>query len=244
MDINPDHLRSAAAELDPLRQHCEIRLLAGDFFVTDWPQIVADLPHPILVVGNPPWVTNSQLAEIASGNIPVKVNFHNRSGIEALTGKSNFDISEWMLLRLLELLQSRDSVLAMLCKTAVARKVLATAWSRGWRVGEARLFPIDAKRHFHAAVDASLFVVSTGVSEPRQTCQVHTGLDVNERAVGFGIRDGDLIANLELFDRWQHLQGNRQTRWRSGVKHDCADVFELHREGRRFRNRGGELIEL
>jgi hypothetical protein len=80
----------------------------------------------LLVLGNFPWVTNSQQGTIGSDNLPKKNNFQSHIGLDALTGKSNFDISEWMLIHAMQWLQNRDATLAMLCKTSVARKLLIT----------------------------------------------------------------------------------------------------------------------
>lgn len=52
----------------------------GNFFDLDWKKIVDGLPRPLLVIGNPPWVTNSALAALGSGNLPEKSNFHNHRG--------------------------------------------------------------------------------------------------------------------------------------------------------------------
>jgi type I restriction-modification system DNA methylase subunit len=54
-----------------------------------------------LFIGNPPWVTNSELSSIESINIPRKSNIKNLRGIEAITGKSNFDITEYIIITLL-----------------------------------------------------------------------------------------------------------------------------------------------
>ena len=136
------------------------------FFEVDWNNILRDLPEPILVVGNPPWVTNSTLGAIGSSNLPKKSNFQNYNGLEALTGKSNFDISEWMLIKLLEMLEGRRATVAMLCKTAVARKVLVHAWKNDISLADAEIHPIDAAASFGAAVDACLLVCSLSPGQP------------------------------------------------------------------------------
>ncbi len=76
-----------------------------------------------------------------------------------MTGKANFDISEWMLNRMVDALDGRDATLAMLVKTVVARKVLRHAWAESMRIVESQVFQIDAMTHFGAAVDASLLVM-------------------------------------------------------------------------------------
>src|SRR6202000_3331680 len=103
VDINREHLKSAEANANEAK--CQIRLEEGDFFNFDWQDVVKKELGPWLVVGNPPWVTSAELGAINSANLPEKSNFYGRNGIEAITGKSNFDISEWMLLRYLDWLQ-------------------------------------------------------------------------------------------------------------------------------------------
>ena len=116
-DINPAHVATASARLRDSQR--PVRVIEADFFATDWRAILDTLPEPVLVVGNPPWVNNSELSVINSANVPAKRNVDGLRGIEALTGKSNFDVSEWMIIKLLRELQGRTATFAMLCKTSV-----------------------------------------------------------------------------------------------------------------------------
>jgi hypothetical protein len=130
----------------------------------------------LLIVGNPPWVTNAELAAIGSTNVPMKSNFQGRSGLDALTGKANFDISEAMLLRLIDALSGRDAVLAMLCKTAVARKVLEHGWRKAARIESAEMYRIDSIVHFGASVDACLLMIRFGRPNVQSECRVFPSL--------------------------------------------------------------------
>ncbi|EQD36584.1 modification methylase NspV, partial [mine drainage metagenome] len=130
MDINAQHIAAAQARLGRLAPTSRLELRVADFFDVSWREAISGLPAPVLVVGNPPWVTNSKLGILGSGNLPPKTNFRGVGGMEALTGRSNFDISEWMLMRLVEALHGTPSTLAMLCKTSVARKILTFSWDR------------------------------------------------------------------------------------------------------------------
>jgi hypothetical protein len=205
---------------------------------------LADVPEPILVIGNPPWVNNSALGALQSGNHPEKRNADQMRGIEAITGKSNFDISEWMLRRLLEAVRGRQSMLAMLCKMRVARKTLAWAWRHDFDLHEASLYRIDARRAFGAAVDACLFVCCLGRRHAEANCAVYADLHSGRPAERFGYRERRWVSNLEAYDRWQHLCGAFGSRWRSGIKHDCARVMELRRAPRGWQNGLGEFVDL
>lgn len=145
-DINPAYFREAEQALSrdgERKAHLECR----NFFQVDWEEFFSAKSGRVLVIGNPPWVTNSALGSLRSNNLPKKTNFQGHHGFAAKTGKANFDISEWMLIRLVEALHHRAGCVAMLCKTATARKLLRHVWVNRLNVGRASLHLIfDAKR--------------------------------------------------------------------------------------------------
>ncbi len=245
IDINKkyvDMARCAISNLAP--QTISIHIMHDDFFHVDWATVLKSLPDPLLVIGNPPWVTNAELGRIGSCNLPDKSNFQNRRGIDAITGKSNFDISEWLLNQALEWINGRQATLAMLSKTAVARKVLHHAWKSGQHLEGSDIYHIKASRYFGAAVDACLLVVSASPSNSNFDCLVHNSLKNSAPAMVFGYRQGRLVANIANFKRWKHLEGEERYKWRSGIKHDCAKVMEFRKESERYRNGLGELVAL
>jgi hypothetical protein len=244
IEINNDYVCRA---VERIRSHAyadKVRVVRQSFFDVDWANILSDLPEPVLIVGNPPWVTNSALGVLGSSNLPTKSNFQNHTGLEALTGKSNFDISEWMLIKLLEMLEGRRATLAMLCKTAVARKVLFHAWKNDISVKDAEIHPIDAAASFGAAVDACLLVCSLSPASHNRDCRVFSHLGDAEPVATIGFHDGQLVADVSAYERWKHLGGEEVYRWRSGVKHDCSKVMELRKEGDRYHNGLDEVLEL
>ncbi len=230
-EINPQYVARAR---DLLRGSCPVadaQVHQADFFRTDWDEVLLGLPGPVLVLGNPPWVTSADLTRLGSSNLPEKTNFQGDRGLDALTGKGNFDISEWMLLRALQWIEGHEASLAILCKVAVVRRILRHAWSHGYRLRNAEVRRIDARKHFGASVDACLFVVSGSPLRGEVECAVHDTLEAAAPSSRFGLRDGELVADLELYERWKHLAGPQRYRWRSGVKHDCSKVMELRRRG-------------
>ena len=202
----------------------------GDFFQIDWPHILDREVGSWLVLGNPPWVTNSELGVLESTNLPNKSNFQGRRGFDAVTGKANFDISEWMLLKQVEWLKDRSGWIAMLVKTAVARKVLRHVWRLGEPVGRSAIFKVDAMRHFGAAVDACLFVLPVSQGEPSRDCDVFGNLEECEPSGSVGYHDDILVADVDSFMQYRHFLGpNSSYVWRSGIKHDCAKIMDLTR---------------
>ena len=115
-------------------------------------------------------MTSAELGARLRKNVPAKSNFQGRTGMEAMTGKSNFDISEWMLLRYLEWLERRGGWIGVLVKTVVARKLMVQAWRRRYPFRRTAIYGIDAMLHFGAAVDACLFVAEIAPGAVAREC--------------------------------------------------------------------------
>lgn len=218
-DINPDYVRQAGAVARAVVVH-------QDFFTHDWGREFENLPGELLILGNLPWVTNSTVSAMDGNNLPIKENFLGLRGLAARTGKANFDISEWMLIQLVRALRGRTATIAMLCKTATARKLLRYAWQNDGRIREAALYRIDAAEHFDAAVGACLLIAQTGSAGPSEA-DVYESLAATKPASRIGLVGQDLVADIRTYRKLQHLEGLCSFQWRSGVKHDCASVMEL-----------------
>ena len=243
-EINREYVGDARRAMKKHASRISVAIKHADFFEVNWTAVVNSLPQPLLVIGNPPWVTNSCLESVGSENLPVKSNFQGHVGLDAVTGKGNFDISEYMLIRLSESLQGKEATLAMLCKTAVARKLMAYCWKRGLEMGGCHIFPIDAQRDFGAAVDACLFVASFNGAGKDRSCIVHEDFDLETRCSHLGYRDGLLISDVEKYEQWAFLRGQTAYTWRSGVKHDCAKVMEFTKQDGRLLNGFGKSVEI
>ncbi len=225
-DINPEYVRHAEDRLRLKTAAGRAVLGVQDFFTHDWEGALGDATHSLLLLGNPPWVTNSGVSVVNGTNLPAKENFMGLRGIAARTGKANFDISEWMLIRLLRALGRRSATLAMLCKTSTARKFLRYGWQNDGRICHAALYRIDAAKHFDATVDACLLLLETGAVGPNEA-DIFKTLSATEPAARLGLVGKELVSDLEAYRELAHLDGLCPFQWRSGVKHDCAAVLEL-----------------
>ena len=220
-EINAEHLATARVRLDSAGYaHAELR--QQDFFSHDWDAEVRATGH-VLILGNPPWVTSAAVAAVAGTNLPVRQNVYGLRGLAAKTGKANFDIAEWMLIRLLQALRGRTATIAVLCKSATAQKILRHAWHSDLRVASASLHRIDANEHFGAAVEACLLVARLGKAGPAEAT-VFSSLAAKKHTHRFGVAGKGLVANLDIYERLRHFEGLCPYQWRSGVKHDYADI--------------------
>ncbi|HQU37592.1 MAG TPA: N-6 DNA methylase, partial [Anaerolineales bacterium] len=90
VEVNENYLTDLQNRKSAFTNSERISLQHGNFFDFDWEEILSNLDDSILVIGNFPWVTNSQQGTIGGANLPEKLNFQNRNGFDAMTGKSNF----------------------------------------------------------------------------------------------------------------------------------------------------------
>lgn len=209
--------------------HPSIQIMEADFFKMDWDTQLRLVQGTLLTLGNLPWVTNSSLGALDSVNIPRKENFQNRSGLDAMTGAANFDISEWMVLEILRWHKNKNGHIALLVKTAVARKILTHTMQQKTPIRQAFIAKIDAKKHFNVAVDACLLFIE--IDTASQT--VGHGYTIFDdlsltRGQHVDYREGWLVSNTDAFDRYKNCIGSKTSKWRSGIKHDAASICELH----------------
>lgn len=244
-EINPEYLSKLTERLTetPGTEHVQVH--EADFFAHDWEASLQTVEGTLLVIGNFPWVTSSQQGAIGGTNLPVKSNFQGHSGFDAMTGKANFDISEWMLLKVLAWFRHRTGAIGMLVKTAVARKILSQAQQQGATLVDAFMFNIDSKKNFNAAVDACLLVMRFDPKATDATYEYTVFRDLNaEQGTRVGHRIGKTVGDLDAFDANCHLIGKSPQKWRSGVKHDLSSIMEFSRNPGGLTNGLGEVVSL
>ena len=119
--------------LSDRRPSAEIELHQDNIFTHCFPQEILRAQE-ILIIGNPPWVTNAELGALGASNLPAKRNIKALNGLDAMTGKSNFDIGEFILLQMLGLFSERRGTLAMLCKNSVVKNIVEALPQRQFKV--------------------------------------------------------------------------------------------------------------
>lgn len=224
-----------------------------DFFSKDWQGLFIDRSfEELLIVGNPPWVTSSGMSKLSADNLPNKNNLKGLKGIEAITGGSNFDISEWIVLELIKCVPANKRVcFAFILKTSVIRNIIESAQSLTKRRIEPKgIWFVDAKKSFNASVDAGLFVFDIIPGEVNEKtnqndCRVYNDLTTNKSFL-IGLREGCLIADIEKWESTCHLSALKKSKyiWRSGVKHDCSKVMELTEKNGVLVNKLGETVDI
>ena len=222
----------------------KVELFNADIFSFDFSDMKNNLDSKdsLLIIGNPPWVTNSQLTSIGSANLPLKSNFKGYSGLDAMTGKGNFDIAEYIILQLLSEFADYDCTLAMLCKTIVAKNIIRDVDKYAFSISSMDLFTFNANEIFGVSCDAGLLVVRLGKPADK-TCTVYD-FNTNKKIREFGWVDNTFYSNVQSINAQSNIDGKCQIEWRQGVKHDCSKIMELNADDSGlFQNGVGDVYD-
>lgn len=215
--------------------HCNV-------FDVEWRKISSNvLGDNVLIIGNPPWVTNSGIGRMNGDNLPRKANIKKVSGLSAMTGKGNFDIAEYICYQLFQYFSQGNVMFALLLKNSVIRQICQSMPAMHLRMKDLVQQTIDARREFGASVDASLFTCRVGDGVP--ICEV-SDFYSGEKKTRYGWVNGNFVSNIETYQCVEYLDGISPIIWRSGVKHDCQSVLELEKTDNGYINRLGETVDI
>jgi len=197
----------------------------------------------ILIIGNPPWVTNSKLSSLESSNLPVKSNFKNHSGLDAMTGKGNFDIGEYIILMMFDAFQHSSGRIAFLVKNSVIKNVVFDQKQRNYYISDFRKYSIDSKKEFNVSVDASLFTGKLNTS-PAYDCKEFDFYNNSIYSNIFGWVNEKYVSNTVFYELAFDIDGRCPFEWRQGVKHDCSAIMEFGKVNGHYENGLNQEIAL
>lgn len=219
-----------------------LKLFNEDIFKFDFNKLKLNKEDNILVIGNPPWITNSELSKLESENLPEKSNFKENAGFDSMMGDSNFDISEFIILTLINQFKNCNSTIVFLCKNIVARNIFKELVRTKTKVSTIKTMNFDARDVFGVSTSACvLFIQFSENNEILDYCDVFDFKAPTKLLHKFGFRDGKFYSNLSSSHK---IDGECCFEWRQGVKHDCARIMELTNEGTNYKNKNKELISL
>lgn len=246
IEVNKEYLNKAELILNNNGNN-NLSLINNDFFTMDWFNILNYVKNPILFLGNLPWVTNSSVGFLDGNNLPIKNNFQKISGLNALTGESNFDISEWMLIKIIELtkfIPQSNVYIAFLIKTSVARKILSYLHKNNIYASNISIFNINAKKEFNVSVSACLFICNFANKNKNIECDVFDNLYSLSPKHTLGFSNNVLLNNIKNAESFDYLYNSNQKIWRSGIKHDCSKVMEFYAKEKQLYNGFNEKVEI
>lgn len=247
VEISENYVKAAKYQIldfflnNPDKQPPETEIFNSDVFNFGFEKIKRHCKGKnILILGNPPWVTNSKLSVFNSANLPNKTNFKNAKGIEAITGKGNFDVAEYICYILLQHFGCFDGNLALLVKNTVIKNILYRQKAVRFPISNIEKLAIDSKKEFGVSADASLFFCRLN-SNPQEICSEFDFYEMRKKS-DFGWQNGRFMSDINTQNI--DIEGVCQLEWRQGVKHDCTKVMELERIDGGFKNKLGETFNL
>lgn len=226
--------------------YIEFNLINDSFFNQNLDILFQDNLNK-LVIGNPPWVTSSKLSQMGSINLPKKVNFKSLSGLDALTGKSNFDIAEFISISLIKTLSNYNGIshLALLVKNIVPQNILKSINNSNLKISRMRLYRFDAKKEFRVSADASLMLLDIDPKQEKvQEAEVYELDNPSKLLFKFGWSDGRFVSNIDIYNDVKNLDSKSGFVWRSGIKHDSSKIMELIVKGQSVLNGQGEVVDI
>lgn len=195
----------------------------------------------ILVIGNPPWVTNSKLGTLDSGNLPKKTNFKNHSGLDAMTGKGNFDIAEFITLTMIQTFQNMKGHLLLLVKNSVIKNIVFDQAKNKYRISSIEKQCINSKKEFNVSVEASLFYCELNTT-PEFDCVEFNFYNNRKPYQKFGWLGDKFVSNIDTYIYTKQIDGECPFIWRQGLKHDCSSIMELDKVNACSDSGGGHYI--
>ncbi len=229
VELQAGHEAGFWRNVSPFGKHVKIEYIVADAFKHEFP-IAALSGKRVLILGNPPWVTNTQQSRLGSTNVPRKSNVKHVRGIEAMTGKGNFDIAEALVARVAGQLSGTESWIGMICKTAVIRNLVRDAKLLGLHLSEMEMHGFDASKAFGVATSGAFFVARNGRNDGTE-CAVHDLLDPRISKPPFGWYDEKFVSDIPSYKEVAYIDGTGPCTWRQGVKHDAVQVMLLTRNG-------------
>lgn len=221
----------------------EIDIVHGNAFEFSYQELAKQTKNLItLIIGNPPWVTNSELGSIDSKNLPEKSNFKKHSGFEAITGKGNFDIGESISISMLRCFENHTGIFAFLIKNSVVKNIIYDQKKNKFRIAKSEKLNIDSKKEFNVSVDACLFLSHLN-NKPDLICKEIDFYSKNY-ITSFGWCKDKFVYSIKDYDQTGLIDGESIFTWRSGIKNDCSSVMELERINGHFRNDLGQDAKL
>ena len=238
IEINPKYCEICKDKITDSR----VKIINSDFFSFSSKSLIKNKSQ-ILIIGNPPWVTNSTLSAIGSDNLPIKTNFKGLKGIDAITGTSNFDICEYIILQLINEYRDTNTIITMLCKTSVARNVFKELKRNYIAFESCDILEFDASKVFGINASACvLFIQLSDKDISSDICNVYAFENPTMVKSQFGFSNGQFYNNLDTMA--ENFDGRCCFEWHQGVKHDCSKIMELTLYNNTLQNGKKETVQI
>ncbi|MDP2364193.1 MAG: hypothetical protein Q8M94_10545, partial [Ignavibacteria bacterium] len=164
-------------------------------------------------------------------------------GLDAMTGKGNFDIAEFITLTMIENFQNMNGHLLLLVKNSVIKNIVFDQKKNQYKIASIEKQCIDSKKEFNVSVEAALFYCQLN-SIPAFDCSEFNFYDNKTFYLKFGWLANKFVSNIDTYIHSKEIDGECPFIWRQGLKHDCSTVMELDKVNGHYINGLNEEVKI
>jgi len=95
VDIDSGHLAALKAACAGSTRSEAVELIHADFFEFDWAALLQSAPSPVLILGNPPWVTSSELGGAPKREYSEKIELPRQARLRCTYRKGKYTFASW-----------------------------------------------------------------------------------------------------------------------------------------------------
>jgi hypothetical protein len=180
---------------------------------------------------------------LESANLPTKSNFKKHNGLDAITGKGNFDIGEYVTLMVFDAFHNSNGYFAFLVKNSVIKNIVFDQRQRNYNISYLKKLSIDSKKEFNVSVEASLLICKLKQT-PDYICTEYNFYNPSKLLNTFGWVDDKFVSSISLYQHNNNIDGLCSFEWRQGMKHDLSSYMEFERVNGHFINGFQQKINL
>ena len=209
------------------------KLINEDIFSLKFNKIEKDKSY--LIIGNPPWIKNEKISKVYTKKNP---NYNNSNSKSKLTSDNEYlDISESIILKMINTFKNTQSTIAVLCKTTVSRNIFLKLIKNNVKYSLIKQINLNSKKIFNINVDSCLLIIQFCSKNLNETaCKVS---DIsNPNKILYEI----IPPTKNNSNNNYQIDGTFPLEWKQGVKHDCAKIMELTCHNHKLINKKGNEV--
>nr|WP_292739124.1 TaqI-like C-terminal specificity domain-containing protein [Methanobrevibacter sp.] len=182
---------------------------------------------------------NENESYLIIGNPPQK---NNTNFINNLQGKTNcFNMSEQIILKIIEIFKNTKTTIAFLCKTTVARNIFKRLIKNKIPYNFVKQLTFNFSKISKMNKNSCLLIIQLGEKQlPNNICEVSEFSNPDKILHKICFEYDSNSNNDKLID----IDGKCEIDWKLGVKHDCAKIMELTCKNNQLMNNLDEKVNI
>lgn len=213
-----------------------LKLINNDIFKIKFDNF--DKKNSFLIIGNPPQTSNIDIAKINTRGFNKKLINLKKGDIN--TKDSKLTIPQRIILKIIFEFKNTPTTIAFLCKKIESRNIFIELKKNNIKYTFVKQINITSGKIDKINEDMCLFVAQFGEkTTTNKICEVSNISDPTKVLYKFGFIGDNFYLNI---DDTPKIDGECKMKWKSGVKHDCANVLELNCENKQLKTKNNTPV--